>query len=304
MQAGQRMRRRERAQGFALVVVLMMLSALAVIALSYAGAARTETKVAANEIANAQARALADAGVMLAVAQLLDGKDGEDGEDGESIIDGRPQVVPFAGVDLDIIVQAETGKIDLNTAPESLLKGLFEAAGLPSNEAASFADRIADWRDDNDLRRPFGAEAPDYGENDPGPPAAGGFAHVHELNRVLGMTAELFAKVAPALTVHSGRQGFNPRVAPRSVLLSVLGAQPDVVDTFLEARGQEAGGNQQLPFGDGDLINVEVGPVYTIQAQANSEGSGRFVREAVIWIPKSGERPYWVLDWRAGRSLD
>ena len=147
----------------------------------------------------------------------------------ERLGSGQP-VTDLAGVqELDlriddipvhVTIQDEDGKIDLNGAQPELLALLFEALArdnpdLPVGDPVALSERIADFRDIDNLRRPNGAEDPEY--------AAAGLAAgakdsvfdtVGELEQVLGMTPELAAAAAPFLTVHSGRAQFDPVVSP------------------------------------------------------------------------------------------
>ena len=57
----------------------------------------------------------------------------------------------------------ESARIDINAAPTPLLKGLLQnVGGLDADAAQHVVDAILDWRDADDLKRPNGAEAPDY----------------------------------------------------------------------------------------------------------------------------------------------
>jgi general secretion pathway protein K len=244
-------------RGIALLAVLGALVLLSVIAAAFVTETRTETKLARNA-------ALADAGVQRAVLALLDTRgegdkdddedeeeDDEDEEDEEDEedrapgpaavagwrVDGTVYRWTFAGEEVLISVQDETGRIDLNRAQEELLRGLFESVGVEAEEAGALVDAIADFRDEDDLTRLSGAEDDDYR-------AAGlawgakdaRFETVAELQQVLGMTRELYEQVAPLVTVYSKRPGIQPRVAPRGVLLALPGIIPSEVDAYVAAR--------------------------------------------------------------------
>src|SRR5262245_46643626 len=58
--------------GVALVVVLWMLALLSVLAVGFVGNARTNLLIARNQYEQAQARALAEAGMQLAILGVLD----------------------------------------------------------------------------------------------------------------------------------------------------------------------------------------------------------------------------------------
>ncbi|UEM06294.1 general secretion pathway protein GspK [Skermanella rosea] len=123
-------------------------------------------------------------------------------------------------IPIHVTIQDEDGKIDLNGAQPELLALLFEALArddpdLAVGDPVELSERIADFRDIDNLRRANGAEDPEY--------AAAGLAAgakdsvfdtVGELEQVLGMTPELAAAAAPFLTVHSGRAQFDPVVSP------------------------------------------------------------------------------------------
>ena len=57
-------------------------------------------------------------------------------------------------------------------------------------------------------------------------PRNGPFQSVDELLLVMDMTPALFTRIAPALTVYSGRQFIDPQVAPREALLALRNMDP------------------------------------------------------------------------------
>lgn len=181
---------------------------LAAIAASFATTTRTETVVARNQIDNAAARALADAGFHRAVLALA--------TEGEGLArDGSPREWAFAGGRVVTSVQAEGGKIDLNGADADLLAGLFTAAGVTN--ARALANAVVDFRDADNDPLPGGGEDADY--------RAAGLSHEakdrpferrDELLQVLGMTREVYDAVAPAITVYIRSKGIDPANAVTS----------------------------------------------------------------------------------------
>jgi general secretion pathway protein K len=134
---------------------------------------------------------------------------------GQVVLDLRIDDIP-----VHVRIEDEDGKIDLNGAQPELLALLFETLmrenpNLPSQDATGLSERIADFRDPDNLRRVNGAENPEYIAA--GLPAGAKNAMFHsvgELGQVLGMTQELAAAAAPYLTVYSGRAQFDPIVSP------------------------------------------------------------------------------------------
>ena len=102
----------------------------------------------------------------------------------------------------------ESAKIDVNTANQELLKGLFRFAGLSEEDAVKLIDAVLDWRDPDSLKRPFGAEEAEYSQAGlKGRPANFPFQSTEELQLVLGMRPEVFQRIAPMITVYSRQPG-------------------------------------------------------------------------------------------------
>src|SRR5258707_9377528 len=234
MRARGNRQRPEAQRGRALVLVLWLTVMLTVIAGSFAYGMRNEALAARNALSWAQARAVADGAIYRTAFELLRPKVSPD----VWAADGSVHVWDDAGTRIAVSAIDEYGKIDLNTAPDALLKGLLmTAGGLDDPSAAQLVDAIGDWKDPDDLRRPNGAEAADYkAAGSPYLPANSFFETVAELQRVLGMTPALYAKLADNLTVHTRMSGINPLYASRAALLAMPGATSSVVDTYLAQR--------------------------------------------------------------------
>ncbi|MEO8740800.1 MAG: hypothetical protein ABI537_14005, partial [Casimicrobiaceae bacterium] len=197
----------------------------------------------------------------------------------------------------------ESGKIDLNTAPDNLLKGLLQSAGgLDAESAARLVDAIGDWKDPDELRRPNGAEAPEYqAAGLKYAPANTFFETVAELQRVLGMTPALYAKLADSLTVHSRIAGVNPAFASRTTLLAVPGATAEIVDEYLLHRRDALAAN--LPVPPFPVPGVAAGTInlWRIRAEVTMSDGVSFVREAVI-RPGDARRLLTIMEWSEGNG--
>jgi general secretion pathway protein K len=219
-------------RGIALISVLWVLVLLSLIAASFSRTTRTEVEFARNLVDNAKAEALADAGVYRAIIGIS-----EPLESDKWLADGTPYVVEFPDGEVQITIQDEIGKIDLNETQDSLLQGLFTLAGKEPIDAWSLVDSIVDFRDTDHLSEAKGAEDKDYqAAGLPHDAKDAPFESIEELRQVMGMTYDLYEKVAPLLTVHSRRPGFNPNFAPREVLLSLPGVGDEKVNAFLDER--------------------------------------------------------------------
>src|ERR1700687_5410761 len=210
---GARYASRDRQRGIALILVLWLTILLTVIGGSFAYGMRNEALAARNSLSLAQARALADGAIYRTVFELMRPRTLAD----VWSADGTVHAWDENGSRIAVSALDESGKIDLNTAPDGLIKGLLQTAGeVDADTAARLVDVIGDWKDADDLRRPNGAEAAEYQPAGlPYKPANAAFETVADLQRVLGMTPALFARIAGSLTVYSGAPGINPQFASR-----------------------------------------------------------------------------------------
>jgi general secretion pathway protein K len=287
-------------RGIALILVLWLTVMLTVIAGGFAYAMRNEALAARNTVSWAQARALADGAIHRTVFELLRPKVSPD----VWTPDGSVHVWEDAGARIAVSAVDESGKIDLNTAPDNLLKGLLQTAGgLDSDAAARLVDVIDDWKSAGDLRRPNGAKAPEYqAAGLPYKPANAFFEAVPELQRVLGMTPTLYAKLADSLTVYSGQAGINPVFASRTTLLAVPGATPEIVDTYLAQRRDAL--TAKLPPPPFPVPGFVVGVInlWRIRAEVTMSDGVTFVRDAVLRVSADRRRLLTVLEWQEGNG--
>jgi general secretion pathway protein K len=287
-------------RGIALISVLWITGLLAVMAASFVSASRTEARLARNQLENAKAQALADAGVQRAALGLL-------ALDPERAwrADGRIYRFALGEGEVQVSIHDEDGKIDLNEGPLELIAGLLIALDLEPEAAQALAERIGDFRDPDHDASPLGAEDPAYVAAGLAAGAADRpFVHEAELVRVLGMSEELYRRVRPHVTVHAGSDGLDFTRATRAVLEALPGITPEIVEGLL-ATGPF---DDPLAAIEDDEVLAQIDlywlpsreAVFTIRADASTRGGGRFVREAVIELDGTPERPFLVHAWRRG----
>lgn len=304
-----------RTRGFALIIVLWAGVLLSIIAASFAFSMRTETQLTGNAVQLARARALADAGIQLGILSLLQ----QPAATVRWITDGRPYVSEFGGGTVRVRLLSENGKIDLNSAPEALILGLLAslvddpAIDLSENEARDIANAIVDWRDADHRRRPGGAEDAQYrAAGRPYGARDGAFLAVGELNQVLGMRDDVYALLAPVVTVDSWMPQVDPATASRRVLLAVPGLGADAVDAYLVARdlayasasaadAPEGAERARLPLellsGGARYLSRAKSRVYTVEAEGGLPEGARARRRAVVRLTGDGNRPYTIVAW-------
>jgi general secretion pathway protein K len=294
---GARCASRDRQRGIALILVLWLTILLTVIGGSFAYGMRNEALAARNSLSLAQARALADGAIYRTVFELMRPRTLAD----VWSADGTVHVWDENGSRVAANALDESGKIDLNTAPDGLIKGLLQtAAEVDSDTAARLIDVIDDWKDADDLRRPNGAEAPEYQAAGLSyKPANAPFEAVAELQRVLGMTPAIYGRIADSLTVHSRMAGINPAFASRTVLLAVPGATPEMVDTYIAQRRDALAAKLPAPpFPIAGIVGATLN-LWRIRAEVTTADGVTFAREAVV---RQGDRRRLLsfLEWQEG----
>lgn len=294
---------KQRQRGVALVLVLWVITLLSVIAGNFAFSMRGEAHIARNLLSAAQAQAQADAGVQRAWYELL--------KPPTELLrwkgDGTPHELTIDGGAMRISIQDESGKIDINTASEPLLRGLFRSVGADEASAEALTDCVQDWRDGNSkLKRLHGAKQDEYvaaGKNYG--PANAPFTTVDELLRVLGMTPEMFRQLEPIVTVYTHQAGVNTVVAPRGALLAIPGVTAELVDQYLELRKNLIAAGQPVTafVGAGVYGSQPAGPaVNSVRSAATMSDGTVFVRQAVGRVSPDPKRPVTLLAWGEGES--
>jgi general secretion pathway protein K len=285
-----------RQRGVALILVIWVSVLLTVIASSFIVERRTETLIVRNSVSMARAEAAADAGVHRALYEVYRTNNPADAWKR----DGTPYQWNLDEVPVRVEIRDESAKIDLNTASDALLRGLLLSVGLPDDEASRLLDAILDWRDPDSLKRPNGAEEPEYrAAGLTYKPANAPFQTIEEIQLVLGMRPEIYRRLAPSITVFSRQAGVNPTLASREVLLAIPGVTTESVDQYLAQREAARAAGQPLPvFSQVATFSAGYTMLATIRAEARLEDGTVFTREAVALMRPSPRKPVTFVAWR------
>ena len=288
----------QRSGGVALILVIWVIALMSVLLGSFALIARTENFESRHLFDGTTARYAAQAGIERAVYELRNPDITQ-----RWVGDGRPYDFEFDGAKVRVELTDESGLIDINTAGDALLQGLFASVGVPPDQAIALSDAIQDWRDPDDIPRPHGAEINEYkAAGLPYGPRNAPFQTVGEVQQVLGMNYDLFEKIEPAISVYAGGVQPNAAYAPMQVLLALPGMTPDLAQQLIAARqqtlpGQPASG-LTLPDGTPVVANGG-GNTYTIRSRATLANGASTVLDASIRLGGVGAagQPYTVLRW-------
>jgi general secretion pathway protein K len=288
-------------RGIALIAVLWLTVLLTVIASGFAFSMRGGALAARNTMSVAQARAAADGAVERVAFELARPRNTPD----VWLPDGRVRTWADGEIAIASTAVDESALIDLNSAADPLLKGLLEnVGGLDPDASERVLEAILDWRDADDLKRPNGAEADDYrAAGLKYVPTNSRFESVGELQRVLGVTPALMARIGGSLTVYSQQRGINPATAPRDSLLALPGVTPDQVDAFIASRSDALANQLPVPPFPPAQAYGGSSPIWRIHVEARTPDGVTFARDAVLRPQNDPRQPLLVLLWQEGETL-
>ena len=289
-------------RGVALLLVLWALVLLGTLALGFSWSMRTEALAARNGIDETRAYFQARTGVSRAVALL------------RSLPADNVLAGPIAGEDDDasyeVRVESESGKVDVNLVGEEVLLEMLKKGGLPEEEAESVRDAILDWRDEDDVARPRGAERAEYaGMPEPVTPRNGKLRGVEELSFVKGVTKEFYRLfLSRVFTAHGNSPTVNFLRAPEIVLRSLPGVSVEAAARIVAGRAGEppiSAADLATMVGEGLLtaqgLAMISGPassnVYTITATGKAGGDVIHVVRCLVEVSGSGEKGVKMLGW-------
>jgi general secretion pathway protein K len=297
-------------RGIALVIVLWVLALLTVMALGLTTAQRTEGSLTRNQLDGARFRAAADAALALTVLNLVSTRlmAADEGDTEVWVPDGSPRTIELDGHRIEVRLYNEQSRLNLNTASREQLHALIQLAldqAVAESEAAeadptladAIADAIIDWRDEDDLTQLNGAEDGDY-------EAAGltygardaPFQSVEELREVLGMTRELYQRLAPDLTVDTETAAVDTEFASAEVLAAVENLTLDNAQLQIEERDLASDAEQATAVNRG-------GPLYRLRVTDLGDERSNRSMEMLVRV-QSGGRPSFTVLWRRFGLLD
>lgn len=319
--------------GVILIAMLWILTALAVIAISFARESRVEVAAARNAQALEASYFIARAGIEATTYQIL--RKYLTPAVQRTAVQTEPDPIDlgrvagdFAGGSYQVEIQDESGKLNINIVSEQQLTALIQAAGIAEPDAGIIKDSILDWKDADDAHRFNGAEDDYYqGLNPPYRAKNRRIDAIEELLLVRGITRDYFFGkperaadgsityrygLARLLTVHATPDQININHAPLPVLLSIPGMPADAAQLIYERRKTKPFKDieelrQEIPIAINDntrrsLTTRQTG-VLTLTAVARTRDSKarRIVRAIIRLTPRAGA-PYQTLYWNENVS--
>jgi len=271
--------RKIHSKGFALITILWITAFLTVIAGSVSYQARASLSLATNVVAGFKTKHAAEGALLLTVDKLIKRDE----------LQGHVLRNPNFSYKLDDLVVSvevtdESGKVDINLASVDLIKSLFIAVGVNEQVSSSLADAVADWRDQDYLKRVDGAEDQDYSARGLLYEAKDDeFDSIDELSLVLGVTPEIFNRVKPYVTVYAQDIGVNTALASEVVKKAVQ----DIIGT---SNSEET---------SSDYISSTGGLIYTLRAKATDPSGLSTVITSIVRLQRGNTfEPFAILGWK------
>lgn len=268
-------------QGVALVAVMWMIAALSLVIMGLVHSVRGEIRITSGARDGAEAAALGDAAIAMVLQRLVAER---------TPLQGATRIdTGFESRPISVWVTPLTGYIDIRKAPQTLLADLFAVAGeLPRAQAERLAADVAAARNESTAH----IEA------------------VEDLLPLLGGDDELYARLAPLITVDSGSAQVNPLAAPADVLTVLARGDHELAARISAAR--ETGGT----LADTTALPPEhtgraTASQYRLEAHVPLDDGGMVLRVRTADLGGAAEdgTPWRILDARsmarpAARQLD
>lgn len=209
------MKIKQNEKGVILIITLWVLAILGLLAISFSHQMRIEIKLTKFQVDSLRALYLANAGINYAIAKLKKDTNLYDALNEDWASKGEVEVEKGK---FSFYIEDEERKINLNTAPKSILEKLGLAEEVVCN--------IIDWRDtDDNMTLPAGAEDEYYQTlNLPYHCKNTSFESLEELLLVKGMTKEILygeGGISQWITVY-GKGVVNINTASKRVLSALL----------------------------------------------------------------------------------
>ena len=217
-------------------------------------------------------------------------------------LDGRP----YRAGGLTLRVQDEAGLINLDNLATPARPRLFAVMGVDPRYDATMADRLGDYLDIGDLKRPLGADSADYLRAGLPAPPDGPLTRRAQLLGLLGwqgaVPTSLWRRFADNVTADPTSTTVNVNTATPATLQVLYGLTPGQAAAAIARR-------QAAPFSELEDLGRATGlklvsdaeRVYTMpngrfQVRIDDPATGFADRVRLLLSPNDLARPFWVVE--------
>lgn len=281
-------------KGFALVLVLWMLTLLSVMAGSFALTMRRETAVIQSVTDRARAQAFAEAGIVLAQAMLLESDPAD-----RAHADGRLYEFEYDEALIRVRILSELGKADINQVDKDVWMALLASFLADEKQRLRIVEAILDWVDADDEARPDGAETAEYQQAGLHyRPANRPFQSIEELRMVLGIDEMLYRWLEPLITIHSGQKQVDPNKASQELsAILEIGSHAEDAPAVLLGRSRPESDALSSELSDTERASLAGEEPVTIIAEAMLENGATAAIKTTVVKSSDDSTPFHRLSW-------
>ena len=310
MRAARRATHRQAQAGFALPSVLFvtaMVTLVFLVAIQALASLASETRRVKTGVAfEAAALSLEARTAFLAATRPL-GAAGALGGTGANApllaLDGRPYL---AGRDLTLSAQDEAGLINLDNLPTPARARLFAAMGVSPAYQGAMADRLGDYLDVADLKRPQGADSADYARAGlPAPPKGLLLRRAQTLGLIgwdVAVGPARWRDFEANVTADPSSSDVNVNTATAATLQVLYGLTPAQAEAVVARRAQAPfAALEDLGRAVGLTLPSDAERSYTmpngrLALKVEDAAAGFAYRSRLILSPDDPTRPFWVAE--------
>ena len=242
-------------------------------AMSNLSSVLVQRHIAHNTAAHAEAEHIADAGIYQAIQYLT-----QPVVAGVAFNSKRQFEVEFSNRKIDISIEDERGKIDLNTASEDLITGLLVFLKIDEKNALLIAEKIRELRR-NKIEKTFKSK-----------------------QQIVNLSPHIFEKyncIKSYITVYSSLNNIESSVSKSPVMNFLKWADDNRWNNkkwIADPLSLKSAGSVMRPS------NSYSGYAFTVNAKVAVSNKISLTRTAIIRLTGNRENPFWVHEWMTENS--
>ena len=259
-------------KGLALMSVLWVVLILSIMALGLLSSTLVQTRLTHNVRSQVEAENIADAGIYLAIQRL--------NQPQAAAIASKPGntfIAQFAGQDIEVRIEQERGKVDLNYAHQNVIENLLLYHKMHPEQALMVAQKYSE-NYSSDKKKVL--------------------LSVSEFSQYSQQIVAIYDCIYPYITVYSGISEVDWNSASKEVLLFLSWADE-------KKNGNKAGVGSAPVTPSTSVLRTatsSAGWAFRIHASIKLDQNWIVTRSAVVRLSGDGQQPYWVHEWQTDYS--
>ncbi|MDB9999126.1 hypothetical protein OAE16_01645 [Porticoccaceae bacterium] len=185
--------------------------------------------------------------------------------------------IEFAGTEIDIQIEDERNKIDINSAQESLITALLAYHLVGAQEAVTIGETMRNLRTLTTEKL---------------------FKNTAQFTNISPLIASIYSCIQPYITVYSGQSGIDYGSAPKKIKSLLDWADTERWNNQLWAPNQPT--NRASAVGNSSSVMrtsiSHSGHAFTINATVSIEDDYQLTRSAIIRLTGNRLDPFWLME--------